>query len=137
MQSRPEQLLLAGVTGWTGYKLARAEYRYYRAGGDDDPTYTEMKRKEGFWNSAIIDTYLPEALVSTLVALPWTAPFRHQGAVLSGYHPIWQSVAVGLYTAGFALDVVSDMQRGEAFGNGTVWDVLSKPKYASLFIIVQ
>lgn len=137
MQSRPEKLLLTGVTAWAGYKLARAEYRYYKAGGDDDPKYSQMKTKEGFWNGAIIDTYLPEALISTLVALPYTAPFRHQGAVLSGYHPIMQSVAVGLYTAGFALDVVADMQRGEASGSGIVWDVLSKPKYASHLIFFK
>ena len=127
MQSRPEKLLLAGITLWGGYKLARAEYGYYKRSGDDDPKYSSMKTEEGYWNKAILNTYLPEALISTIVALPYTAPFRHQGAVLSGYHPIMQSVAVGLYTAGYALDVVADMQRGLTSGD-TVWDVLSKPK---------
>lgn len=129
MQSRPEKLLLAGITLWGGYKLANAEYSYYQRGGDDDPKYSSLKTEEDFWNKAILTTYLPEALISTLVALPVTAPFRHQGAVLSGYHPILQSVAVGLYAAGFALDVLSDYQKSEPAGKGTVWDVLSNPKY--------
>lgn len=128
MQSRPEKLLLTGITLWGGYKLARAEYSYYKRGGDDDSKYSAAKAQEGFWNTAILDPYLTEALISTLVALPVTAPFRHQGAVLTGYHPIMQSVAVGLYTAGFALDVLSDYQKDDASGSGTVWDVLSNPK---------
>jgi len=128
MQSRPERLLLAGITIWGGYKLINAEYSYYKRGGDDDPKYSSAKAEEGFWNKAIISTYLPEALISTLVALPITAPFRHQGAVLTGYHPILQSVAVGLFSAGFALDVLSDHQRELAAGSDSVWDVLSNPK---------
>jgi steroid 5-alpha reductase family enzyme len=131
MQSRPERLLLTGITLWGGYKLARAEYRYYQRKGDDDPNYSAMKSEENFWNKAIVQPYLVEGLINTLVALPITAPFRHQGTVLTGYHPIAQSVAVGLFSAGFALDLIADAQREETRGSGTVWDVLTHPKYVT------
>ncbi|ETN46953.1 uncharacterized protein HMPREF1541_01143 [Cyphellophora europaea CBS 101466] len=135
MQSRPERLLLGGVTLWAGYRVASAEYSWYQRAGSstDDPKYSTVKQEEGFWNKALFTYYLPEAVVATIVALPFTAPFRHQGAVMSGYHPILQSTAVGIYTAGFALEVLADYQnKGQSQSTSTdkdsIWSVLTNPK---------
>jgi steroid 5-alpha reductase family enzyme len=138
MQSRPERLLLGGVTLWAGYRVASAATTWRAQQSRDDPKYNTAKKEEGFWNKALVTYYLPEAAVATIVALPFTAPFRHQGAVMTGYHPILQSTAVGLYTAGFALEVLADYQTKQhkestSFEAETVWSVLSNPKYVSRF----
>ena len=136
MQSRPEKLLLGGVTLWGAYKLAYQEYKYFSR-DSDDPQYEVAKREEGFWNKALVSHYLPDALASTLIALPFTAPFRHQGTVMTGYHPILQSTAVGLFAAGFTLEVLANVQYEQhkaksTTGVGdTIWSVLSQPKFAS------
>ena len=130
MQSRPERLLLGGVTLWAGYRVASAAQSWRAQSSRDEPKYAAVKREEGFWNKALLTYYLPEAAVATIVALPFTAPFRHQGAVMTGYHPILQSTAVGLYTAGFALEVLADLQKdSSSLETDTVWSVLSNPKY--------
>jgi steroid 5-alpha reductase family enzyme len=128
MQSRPERLLLGGVTVWAGYRVASAMSEHADR-GSDDAKYAVEKREEGFWNQALIKYYLPEALVATIVSLPFTAPFRHQGAVMTGYHPILQSTAVGLYSAGLALEVLADVQSKQTKTQDSVWNVLSQPKY--------
>lgn len=110
--SRPERLILGGVTLWGGRLFYRVLTRS-RKRGKDDPRYDEMKTEPGFWNKALFTTYLPEALFQVLITLPMTAPFYHQGAVLSGYHPLLQSVAVGLFTAGLSLEYLADKQLDE------------------------
>lgn len=110
--SRPERLILGGVTLWGGRLLYRIVKRS-RARGKDDERYAEMKTEPGFWNKALFTTYLPEALFQVLITLPMTAPFYHQGAVLSGYHPFLQSVAVGLFTTGLSLEYLADKQLDE------------------------
>lgn len=138
MQSRPEKLLLGGVTAWAGYRVASAASAWsQRSSADkDDPKYFATKKEEGFWNQALFKYYLPEAVVATIVALPFTAPFRHQGAVMTGYHPILQSTAVGIYAAGFALEILADQQEKSRPGSGayqadSIWSVLSNPKYGT------
>lgn len=133
MQSRPERLLLGGVTLWAGYRVASAASAWSQRSSatKDDPKYQAEKLEEGFWNTALFKYYLPEALVATIVALPFTAPFRHQGAVMTGYHPILQSTAVGIYAAGFALEVLADQQQSKQYEADSIWRVLSNPKYAS------
>ena len=130
MQSRPEKLILAGVTLWGGYKAFQQTSARARREGKDDPKYNSAKAEEGFWNKSLLSIYLPEAIVSTVIALPWTAPFRHQGAVLSGYHPIVQSTAVGLFTFGFAMELLADYQKAKVpDAPESLWAVLSQPKY--------
>ena len=137
MQSRPEKLILAGVTLWGGYKAFQQATAYTKRNGEDDPKYKSAKAEEGFWNKSLLTVYLPEAIVSTIIALPWTAPFRHQGAVLSGYHPIAQSIAVGLFSFGFSMEVLADYQK-KNFPDGDVslWKILSQPKYAHILTIL-
>ena len=132
MQSRPEKLLLTGVTLWGGYKAFQQATAYTKRDGKDDEKYSAAKAEEGFWNKSLLTVYLPEAIVSTIIALPWTAPFRHQGAVLTGYHPIGQSTAVGLFSFGFAMELLADYQKeNSAPSDESLWSVLSQPKYVS------
>ncbi|RMZ92524.1 hypothetical protein DV736_g247, partial [Chaetothyriales sp. CBS 134916] len=129
MQSRPEKLLLGGVTLWGGYKALQQISALSKRGGKDDPKYNTVKAEEGFWNKSLLTLYLPEALFSTTIALPWTAPFRHQGAVLTGYHPIAQSVAVGLFSFGFSLELLADYQKAhDTKSPDSLWSVFSQPK---------
>lgn len=139
--SRPERLLLAGVTLWGGrlfYRIASRSARRRRAApGADDARYEEAKKAPGFWNQALVSLFVPEALVQTVISLPFTAPFHHQGAVLTGYHPVIQAVAVGLFSAGFALEVLADKQLEEfkqddknknAVCKEGVWSLVRHPK---------
>ncbi|KAI8631777.1 DUF1295-domain-containing protein [Xylariaceae sp. FL1651] len=112
--SRPERLLLTGVTLWGGrlfYRVVSRSIKRRRLNrGDDDPRYETDKLEEGYWNKALFTVFLPEALIQTIISLPVTAPFHHQGAVLTGYHPAVQALAVGLFSAGFTLEVLADAQ---------------------------
>jgi steroid 5-alpha reductase family enzyme len=134
--SRPERLILAGVTLWGGrlaYRLARRSLER----GQDDPRYAIAKKEEGFWNKAFFNVYLPEAALQSIITLTFTAPFNHQGAVLTGYHPLLQAVAVGLFGTGFALEVLADWQLDEfkkrsgsqnAMCREGVWSLVRHPK---------
>ncbi|KAI1260265.1 DUF1295-domain-containing protein [Xylariaceae sp. FL1019] len=140
--SRPERLLLTGVTLWGGrlfYRIASRSLKRRREGkGTDDARYEVQKREEGFWNKAFFTLFLPEAVIQTIISLPITAPFHHQGAVLTGYHPAVQAAAVGLFSAGFALEVLADTQL-EKFKDTAeddrsvckegVWSLVRHPNY--------
>ena len=106
------------------------------ARGKDDPRYDAEKKEEGYWTKALFNTFLPEALFQTIISLPFTAPFRHQGAVLTGYHPLGQALAIGLFSSGFALETVADYQleqyeqvprEGGLLREG-VWSIVRHPK---------
>ncbi|KAI1812816.1 DUF1295-domain-containing protein [Poronia punctata] len=140
--SRPERLLLTGVTLWGGrlfYRIAsRSIKRRRRVKGADDPRYEAEKLEEGYWNKALFTLFLPEAVVQTIISLPITAPFHHQGAALTGYHPAVQVLAVALFSAGFALEVLADVQlerfKGSAQGKTSVckdgvWSLVRHPNY--------
>lgn len=73
--------------------------------------------------------------MQTLIALPFTAPFRHQGGVMSGYHPVLQSLSVGMFAAGFALEALADSQQQAHKEQGVgglqqdgVWSIVRHPK---------
>ena len=107
--SRPERLILLGVTLWGGRLFYRVASRSLRR-GRDEPRYDIMKKEDGFWNKALLNIYAPEALFQTIICLSFTAPFKHQGAVLTGYHPVVQGLSIGLFSVGFALEVLADWQ---------------------------
>ncbi|KAK3688823.1 hypothetical protein B0T22DRAFT_535912 [Podospora appendiculata] len=113
--SRPERLILAGVSLWGGRLFYRVAKRAAKQGrvGRDHPQYEAVKKEQGFWNRAFFTMYLPEALFGTFITLPFTAPFRHQGNALSGYNPAGQALAVGVFCAGFVLQVLADWQLDE------------------------
>jgi len=137
--SRPERLILAGVTLWGARLFYRIASRSIRR-GEDDARYAEEKKRPGFWNRALFSMFLPEAVIQTVIALPFTVPFRHQGAVLTGYHPWVQMAAVGVWGTGFAMEVLADWQlerhkyagKTDLLREG-VWSISRHPKYAFLF----
>ncbi|KAH8673523.1 hypothetical protein BX600DRAFT_206965 [Xylariales sp. PMI_506] len=140
--SRPERLLLTGVTLWGGrllYRISSRSLERRRAGkGNDDARYEEAKKDPDFWNTALFTVFLPEALIQTIITLPFTAPFHHQGKVLTGYHPVIQGIAVGLFSAGLALEILADAQLtaykktshdDNAVYKEGVWSLVRHPNY--------
>ncbi|KAK3484974.1 uncharacterized protein B0T23DRAFT_416257 [Neurospora hispaniola] len=148
---RPQRLLLAGVTLWGSRLFWRIASRSVKRGGDD-PRYEATKKQHGWsWNKALFTTYLPEALFQSLITLPFTAPFRHlvgsdvpgPFATLSGgYAAVAEAVAVGLFSMGFALEVLADWQldtfkEKEKSGQESpsamcregVWSIVRHPNY--------
>ena len=130
-----ERVVLTGVTLWGGrlfYRIARRSIQR----GEDDPRYAEVKKEEGFWNSALFKVFIPEAFFQMLISLPFTAPFRHEGAVMMGYHPYIQMAAVGLFSSGLALETLADYQLDQYKAEGGkgilregVWSIVRNPKY--------
>ncbi|KAF2718356.1 hypothetical protein K431DRAFT_322505 [Polychaeton citri CBS 116435] len=131
-----ERVLLSGVTLWGGRLLYRVASRSI-ARGKDEPRYDARKKEEGFWNKALVQTFLPEAIATTLISIPYAGPFRHHvGATIRGYRPWLQMAAVGLYTSGLTLETVADYQldthkasgAGGIFREG-VWSLCRHPNY--------
>jgi steroid 5-alpha reductase family enzyme len=136
-----ERLILTGVTLWGGRLFYRIASRSIKR-GKDDPRYEEVKEEENFWNKSLFTTFIPEAFFQMLISLPFTAPFRHEGAVLTGYHPLVQMIAVGLFSTGLALETLADYQLDKFKAEGGtgilkegVWSIVRHPKYASPFEI--
>jgi steroid 5-alpha reductase family enzyme len=132
--SWPERLLLSGVTLWGGRLFYRIASRSVKR-GKDDPRYEAEKKEEGYWPKSLLTNFLPEAVFQSLICLPFTAPFRHEGAVLTGYHPNLQMLAVGLFSAGLAMESLADYQLDkfqEEGGIGImregVWSIVRHPK---------
>ena len=129
-----ERLVLSGVSLWGGRLLYRIASRAAKRGADD-PRYDEAKKEDGFWNRSLFTTFIPEALFQMVISLPFTAPFRHEGAVLTGYHPLIQMAAVGMFSTGFALETLADYQLDTFKAQGTtglmkdgVWSIVRHPK---------
>jgi hypothetical protein len=48
--------------------------------GKDDERYEAVKKEEGFWDKTAVLGFLSEALIQTIITLPFTLPFRDQHA---------------------------------------------------------
>lgn len=135
----PGKLLLGGVTAW-GVRLFYRIATRSIARGKDDPRYEAAKKDPGFWNKAIGTLYLPEALMQTLIALPFTLPFRAEAAsAAAAPTPLYagwvQALAVFLFSSGYALEVLADAQlashREEKsdLNRDGVWSIVRHPNY--------
>jgi steroid 5-alpha reductase family enzyme len=129
-----ERLVLTGVTLWGGRLFYRIAKRSIDR-GKDDPRYEEVKKEEDFWTKSLFTTFIPEAFFQMLISLPFTAPFRHEGAALMGYHPLVQMLSVGLFSAGLALETLADYQLDKFKAEGGtgllkegVWSIVRNPK---------
>jgi steroid 5-alpha reductase family enzyme len=130
-----ERLVLSGVTLWGGRLFYRIASRSIQR-GKDDPRYDQVKKQDrDFWVKSLFTTFFPEAFFQMLISLPFTAPFRHQGAVLMGYHPFIQMAAVGLFSTGLALESLADYQLDQYKAEGGtgilkegVWSIVRHPK---------
>jgi steroid 5-alpha reductase family enzyme len=67
-----ERVMLTGVTLWGGRLFYRIVSRSIQR-GDDDPRYDEVKKEEGFWDTALFKVFIPEAFFQMLISLPFTA----------------------------------------------------------------
>jgi len=134
-----EKLILSTVTVWGTRLFYRIASRSL-ARGEDDPRYTAAKQEKGFWNNAIFSTFLPEALMQTVIALPFTMPFRSEPVVAFGADPQWagvaRSTAIGMFAAGMALEVLADTQIAQHKKKGRddlcrdgVFSIVRHPKY--------
>jgi hypothetical protein len=157
-----DKLLLGGVTLWGARLFYRLAGRAWKR-GRDDPRYEAVKHQRGvslfgtglplggggFWDWAWLSMYLPEAVVQSVISLAVTTPFRMGlgglggswalGVGVSGgcLGEVVRAAAVGLFSAGFALEVLADWQLGEfkekAESHGKmcregVWSVVRHPK---------
>jgi steroid 5-alpha reductase family enzyme len=133
-----EKLLLGAVTAWGGRLFYRIASRGIER-GRDDPRYEAVKDEPGFWNQAFFTTFLPEAFFQTLITLPFTLPFREpQASVtttldLPAYAGLAHGLAVFLFSSGFGLEVLADVQLGRhkdsnSLNTDGVWSVVRHPK---------
>lgn len=134
----PERLLLGGVTAWGGRLFYRIVTRSLKRDGDD-PRYETVKKEPNFWNKAFFTVFLPEALVQTIITLPFTLLFRAplaSGALSAApeYASLAHSLAVFLFSSGFALEVLADVQlashkeKSSSLNREGVWSIVRHPK---------
>jgi steroid 5-alpha reductase family enzyme len=140
--SYPEKLLLSGVTAWGTRLLYRVASRSIER-GSDDPRYEGLKKEEGFWNRALYQMFLPEAVFQTIISLPFALTFRDPSLLTSGslirpvhaYAEFAHMAAVFLFGSGFALEVIADAQLSTHrssnwadINRSGVWSIVRHPK---------
>jgi len=133
-----EKVLLTGFTLWGGRLFYRIAKRSLQR-GEDDARYNEIKEEEGFWNKALFTVFLPEAIFQALITLPFTIPFRALPAETfhapHEYIDFIHGLAVGLFSAGFALEVLADAQidshraKSSGLNRDGVWSIVRHPNY--------
>ncbi|KAF3769475.1 DUF1295-domain-containing protein [Cryphonectria parasitica EP155] len=135
----PDKVMLGAVTAWGARLFYQVVSRSVKA-KSDDARYLEAKKEPGFWNQAFFKIFLPEAVFQALISLPFTLPFRnpYASARSSLSAPIeWaHDLAVVVFSAGFALEVLADYQlnRHKKTDNGNlnrdgVWSIVRHPNY--------
>lgn len=140
-----QKVLLFGVSLWgmrLTYRISSRGIRRYHAGkGNDDARYVAVKNTPNFWNTAFWKLYLPEVLSQTVIALPFTIPFRN--AASSSLSPAQSDLArvvgVGIFGVGFMLEAIADGQLAyhtrkheEGLVRNGVWSIVRHPKYVFL-----
>ncbi|KIL90285.1 hypothetical protein FAVG1_06015 [Fusarium avenaceum] len=139
--SYSQKLLLAGVTAW-GVRLTSRVVSRSLQRGEDDPRYETTTKDAGFWNQAFFNTFLPEAVAQTLIALPFTVPFRAvyeslSASPVTSYGSIFHGLAIFLFSTGFTLETLADVQLDSFKKNNTaesinregVWSIVRHPNY--------
>jgi steroid 5-alpha reductase family enzyme len=124
---------LGGTTAW-GLRLFFQVGSVAAARGRDDERYNKDKLAPSFWSKATVTQYLPEALFQTLITLPVAAALRQTRVELVSWG--WTDLAaVGLFSAGYALEVLADSQKKAAKKAGVrgiyrdgVWKLVRHPK---------
>lgn len=135
-----EKLLLTSVTAWGARLFYRIASRSITR-GRDDRRYDAAKKEEGFWNKALFSTFLPEALFQAVISLPFTLPFKALSASAAAsplhVHPEYtHGFAVALFSAGFAMEVLADVQLAahqktnrDVLDREGVWSIVRHPNY--------
>jgi steroid 5-alpha reductase family enzyme len=135
--SRPGWVTIAGVSLW-GLRLGYRVISRTVETGSDDPRYTAVKADPSGWTKAFFSTFVPEAIVQSLITLAVTLPFRAGVPVIgapSEYAGIIDALAIGLWSAGFGLEVLADWQLASHQQSGDkgllregVWSIVRHPK---------
>jgi len=135
--TRPGWVTIAGVSLW-GTRLAYRVISRTVASGQDDPRYASVKQDPSGWTKAFFTTFVPEAIVQSLITLAVTIPFRAGIPVIGApreYAGLLDGVAIGLWSAGFALEVLADWQLAthQQYGDKSmlregVWSIVRHPK---------
>ena len=105
-----EKILLSVLTLWGTRLFARIESRSLTR-GKDDSRYNNFKKEPGFWRTALFKMFLPEVAFLSVISLSLTVPFGLAGTALPADPAVLKTiraVSVGLFSAGFALEVMSD-----------------------------
>jgi len=133
-----EKVLLTGLTLWGGRLFYRIATRAYKR-GEDDARYHTVKEEKDFWNKAFFTVFLPEAVIQTLITLPFTIPFRALPTdtfhVPHEYIDFIHGLAVGLFSAGFSLEVAADATldshraKSSDLNREGIWSIVRHPNY--------
>lgn len=136
-----QKLLLTGVSAWGLRLFYRVASRSVRRGKDDARYITAKRQDPKFWSKAFFTLFIPEAVAQTLITLPFVLPFRAPitsiiNSVGIGSSTISHNLAVFLFAAGFATEILADYQlevHTQETGNTTlnregVWSIVRHPK---------
>ncbi|KZT29153.1 DUF1295-domain-containing protein [Neolentinus lepideus HHB14362 ss-1] len=136
-----EKLILSGITTHSLRLMYHLWKRAYKR-GYDDPRYAKDKTsKPNFYFRSLFTDFLPEALFQTLICIPFTAPFRIAPSPSHAAPWTWtDSLAVFLWSTGFAMETLADYQLTKAQKSGRtrnqlmeegVWSIVRHPNYLS------
>ncbi|KAK6512761.1 hypothetical protein TWF506_008928 [Arthrobotrys conoides] len=97
------------------------------------------------WNKAFLGVFLPEAVVQSFVSLGWCGVGYSRSVSVQGcYYSKWvvHGIAVGVFVAGLALEVLADSQLGrykkkdrEGIVRNGVWSIVRHPNYLGDFLV--
>jgi steroid 5-alpha reductase family enzyme len=130
-----KRVLLSCVAIWGTRLFARIAYRSFSR-GTDDARYEVATKEPGFWKGAFLRIFLPEAAVLSVISLPFTVPFTMDTGISIGDEvvDVVRALAVGVFSAGFALEAMADTQlalhrqeRTDLCRHG-VWGLVRHPK---------
>ncbi|KAH0428457.1 hypothetical protein CcaCcLH18_09015 [Colletotrichum camelliae] len=135
-----QKLLLTGVSAWGGRLLYRIATRSVKRGRDDDRYVAAKQRDPKFWDRAFFTMFLPEAAFQALIALPFTLPFQAplasaRASLITDFPETFHSLAVFLFTTGFALETLADTQleahsrKSKVLNREGVWSIVRHPNY--------
>lgn len=132
-----EKVLLFGVNACGLRLFYHIASRSVKRGGDD-PRYVAAKKAPGFWKQAFFRVFLPEAACfQALITLPFVAPFMPgvRGLLSAGPWGVSDSLAVGLFGMGFAIEAAADWQLESHKKSGDTglleegaWSIVRHPK---------
>ncbi|KAF3179113.1 hypothetical protein TWF225_007647 [Orbilia oligospora] len=167
------KLILGGVTVW-GCRLFWKVFWRVKGRERDDGRYERyrevIRRKKGkgdlekavvidegevereMWNKAFLGIFLPEAVVQSFVSLGWCGvgysrsygSFNHHDQGSIGDTKWIHGIAVGVFAAGLALEVLADSQLGRSkkkkkkkgkIVRGGVWSIVRHPNYLGDFLV--
>ncbi|KAL1877509.1 hypothetical protein Daus18300_002497 [Diaporthe australafricana] len=136
----PDKVLLGGITAWGAHLFYQVASRSSKSSSDDG-RYLAEKKDPGFWNKAFFKYFLPEAVVQAVISLPFTLslrnPYASARSSLSAPFEWAHDLAVFVFSAGFALEVIADYQLNKHkknTGSATlnregVWSIVRHPNY--------